>query len=297
MNPLFKFPLPLLVFSLLLSACDKEQEQKPSYLHITKFTLSSNSVTQGLPTQDIIGAKVFVNGAELGNFELPVTIPVLKSGKCVVEVFPNVKENGLSSNQKYYKPYTSSLDTLELEVGAVDTVRPESKYRSNSNFIWLEDFEDQAISLIESGMDNTNDSILVIPTNTAGVDQPFSGSDYCGLVTIKSDSLVIFERSTLSTFTVPNLGTSVYVEMDIKTNIPVQVGIYSDDNIEVVQSPVMVVNNTEGAWKKIYVNLVSETGDLKTNTKIRLFLGTFTEEGDTEDKFIYLDNLKLVYLP
>ncbi|MCC6817909.1 MAG: hypothetical protein IT245_03335 [Bacteroidia bacterium] len=296
MSPLFKSFITLCVLAILFTSCDKEQEVTPAYLHLTKFSFSSDPNSQGLGTSEIIGAKVFVNGAEIGNFELPVTIPVLSSGNSIVEVFPNIKENGVSSNQKYYKPYNSYVDTLMLAPGRIDTIRPSSTYRTNCKFEWIEDFEDQAISLIESGLDNTLDSIVVLPTNTPGVDQPFAGSNYCGFISIPEDTSVIFERSTLRTFTVPNLGTSVYVELDIKTNLDVQIGIYSDDNIDIIQSPVMVVYNTKGNWKKIYVNLASETGDLSTNTKIRVFIGTYKENGDTEDKYIYLDNLKLVYL-
>jgi hypothetical protein len=295
MNQLFK-PLLLFVLALSFYSCDKEDEQVPAYLHITKFSFTSKVADFGLGTSDIIGAKVFVNGQEIGNFELPVTIPVLSSGNAIVEIFPNVKENASGSNQKYYKPYMSYIDTLFLEPKIIDTIAPKSTYRSNTNLVWMEDFEDQAISMVKSGYNNTNDSIVAIPTNTFGVDQPFSGSDYTGYVNIVSDSLVIFERSTVNSFLLPNLGTDVYVEMDIKTNVPVQVGIYADNNITVIQSPVLVVTATNGNWKKIYVNLKSETGDLTAGTKVRIFLGTYKETGDTVDKHIYVDNLKLLYV-
>lgn len=296
MNLLFKSFLPLIVVASLLSSCDKEDEPIPSYLHITKFSFTSNPVTQGLGTYDIIGAKVFVNGKEIGNYELPVTIPVLSSGNAIVEVFPNIKENGSISNQKYYKPYQSFLDTVFLEPKLIDTIRPKSTYRSNTNFAWIEDFEDQAVSLQPSGLSNTKDSLVVIPSNTVGVDMPFTGSNYVGFINIQNDSDVIFERSTVSTFVLPNLGTDVYVELDIKTNIVFQIGVYTDDNINIIQAPVLVVNPTDGNWKKIYVNLKSETGDLSTGTKVRLFFGTYKDNGDTVDKYIYLDNLKLVYV-
>lgn len=296
MNPLFKSSLLFVILATILNSCDKEEEQVPAYLHITKFSFTSKTADFGLGTYDIIGAKVFVNGKEIGNFELPVTIPVLSSGKAIVEVFPNIKENASASNQKYYKPYMSYLDTLLLVPKTIDTIRPSSTYRSNTNIVWMEDFEDQAISMVKSGYNSSNDSIVAIPTSNSGVDQPFTGSNYTGYVHITDDTLVIFERSTVNSFELPNLGTDVYVELDIKTNVPVQVGIYADNNLTVIQSPVLVVNNTDGIWKKIYVNLKSETGDLAKGTKVRVFLGTYKESGDTVDKHIYIDNLKLLYV-
>lgn len=201
MNHLFKSFTLLIVFSSLFLGCDREKEAIPSYIHISKFTFSSNPLTQGLNTSDIISTKVYVNGNEIGTFELPVTIPVIASGKAEVILFPNVKENASSNSQKYFKPYESFTQTLQLEAGQVDSIKPSISYRSNANFRWMEDFEDQAISIVKSGSNNTNDSLIVIPTSTAGVDQTFSGSNYCGFIQLTKDSFAVVERSTLSTFT------------------------------------------------------------------------------------------------
>ena len=297
MNHLFKSFLILFVFSSFFLSCDQEKEAIPSYLHISKFTLSSNPLTQGLNTSDIISAKVYVNGAEIGTFELPATFPVIASGKAEIIVFPNIKENGSSNSQKYFKPYESFTQTVNLEAGKIDSLKPSITYRSNANFRWMEDFEDQAISIVKSGANNTNDSFYTIPTSTPGVDQPFTGSNYCGFINVTSDSFVVFERSTLSTFNdIPFLGTDVYVELDIKSEINVQVGVYSYNGADYDQAPVLVINPTGGKWKKIYVNLKPQIGDLTSGTPLRLFFGFYKEDNDKTDYKVYLDNLKLVYL-
>ena len=297
MNHLFKSFLILFVFSSFFLSCDQEKEAIPSYLHISKFTLSSNPLTQGLNTSDIISAKVYVNGAEIGTFELPATFPVIASGKAEIIVFPNIKENGSSNSQKYFKPYESFTQTVNLEAGKIDSLKPSITYRSNANFRWMEDFEDQAISIVKSGANNTNDSFYTIPTSAPGVDQPFTGSNYCGFINVTSDSFVVFERSTLSTFNdIPFLGTDVYVELDIKSEINVQVGVYSYNGADYDQAPVLVINPTGGKWKKIYVNLKPQIGDLTSGTPLRLFFGFYKEDNDKTDYKVYLDNLKLVYL-
>ena len=282
---------------MLMVACDKEQEPIPAYLHITNFSFSTSS-TQGLNTSDITSAKVFVNGKEMGNYELPATIPVIADGNCVVMLLPNVKENASSTAQKYFKPYTAYYDTLTLEKGKIDTLFPKTLYRSNTTFKWLEDFEDQTISTIPSGSNNLKDSFACIPTSSPGVNQPFSGSKYCGYIHAKSDSFLVFERCNLNTFNdIPFLGTDVYVEIDIKSNVALQVGVYTYPNgTDIDQNPVMVINPTNGIWKKIYVNLKPQIGDLKAGTPLRLFFGFYKTTGDTEEKFVYLDNLKLVYV-
>jgi hypothetical protein len=297
MNYLFKPLTYLFLLSIVFFSCDKEKEAIPSYIRISNFSLSTNPGVQGLNTQDIVSAKIFVNGTEIGNFELPALVPVLKTGLSYVEIYPNIKENGSSNSQKYFKPYNGYMDTIDLQEGKVIQVNPQVTYRSNTKFRWIEDFEDQGISLQTSGLNNTNDSLVIVPTSTAGVDQPFSGSDYCAYVKCTSDSFVIFERSNTEIFNnLPFLGTDIYVELDIKTNVSFQVGIYTDDGNTVSQIPVMVINPTEGKWKKIYVNLKSETGGLTAGTSVKLFFGFYKEAGDTVDKEVYLDNLKLVYL-
>lgn len=62
------------------------------------------------------------------------------------------------------------------------------------------------------------------------------------------------------------------------------------------QSPVMVVNPTGGKWKKIYVNLKPQIGDLSAGTPLKLFFGFYKDDNDTHDYKVYLDNFKLVYL-
>lgn len=296
MNPLFKSILPIFVFSWLFYSCDKEQEQIPSYLHISKFSFTSDPTTQGLGTYEIVGAKVFVNGKEIGNFEIPCTVPVLAEGTSYIEVYPNIKQNGSYSNQKYFKPYTGFIDTIKLKKGQIDTIQPVTKYRSNVKFLWIEDFEDQAISMIKSGYNNSDDSIVPLPTNTSGVDQPFSGSNYCGYINLVKDTQIIFERSSLFAYSIPNLGTDVYLELDVKSNQALQIGVYTDNNINVIQSPVMVVNSTDNAWKKVYVNLVSETGDLASGSKIRVFFGLYKSIDSNVDQYLMIDNIKLLYV-
>ena len=299
MKNLYNLIILSFVLFILTTGCDSKKEVVPAYLHIIKFTLTTNPLTEGLNTQEISDAKVFANGKEIGSFELPITIPIsVKGNKVEILVLANIKENGSSSKRVNYSPYLYFIDTLNLAENEIDSIRPKIRYRSNANFAWLEDFEDQANSLQKSGSSNTNDSLLIIPTSNNGVDQPFSGSKYCGLIDIAaSDKEVIFERNTLNQYTVPNKGADVYLEMDIKTNVNLQVGIYTDDGTTIQEIPIYVIFDTETKWKKAYINLNSETGTLSSNSKIRLFFGIYKSGSDiTTAPKVYLDNLKLIYL-
>ena len=77
-----------------------------------------------------------------------------------------------------------------------------------------------------------------------------------------------------------------------------QFGIYADKQFSVEQIGVFVVSPTGGEWKKIYINLNSETGTLKDSDKIQIFFGIYND-GEKNPGFvpeIYIDNLKLVHL-
>jgi hypothetical protein len=296
MNHLFRSFITIFVFSILLSACDKEKEIVPSYLHISKFTLTAKPLTQGLGTFEIPSAKVFVNGMEIGNFELPVTLPVTTEGLVKIEIFPNVKENGLGNTQKYYKPYNYYSGEITLRKGGIDTIKPAITYKDSAKFRFIEDFENQGTKLEPSGT-NIDDSFMIISTSTPGVDQPFAGSNFCGYLNMKTDSFGVFQRSTIETFSnLPNLGTDIYVELDIKTNINLQVGILVYDGTYWVPIPVMVAFPTNNKWKKFYVNLKPETGDLSAGSLVKIFVGCYKDDNDTEDKYVYIDNIKLLYV-
>ncbi len=292
----FLFKYLILSFVLFLIACDKDKEQTPSYIHIKNFTLTTNPATQGLNTIDVGSAKVFVNGKEIGNFELPATIPVLLEGNCSVEIYPNIKENASSQNNKYFIPYLPYIQSVNLKKLEIDTLAPNTIYRSNTTFAWLEDFENQTLSLSPYNQNTSRDSLKVIPTSTPGVDLPYSGSNFCAFLEMSKDSSAIFEVATINKFNLPNLGRDVYVELDIKTNVLFQIGIYTDDGINLLQTPVLVVNPTNNQWKKIYVNLKPETGNLRNGTQTKLFFGVFKSKSSLVTPKVYLDNLKLVFV-
>ncbi len=303
MNHLFNFSILSFVL-VVFSGCDVEKETIPSYIHIKKFTLTTDKFNQGLNTQDITDTKVFANGNEVGTFELPVTIPVFAEGDVEITLFPNIKETGSANYRKYYKPYVTYIETFHLEKLKIDTIYPVTSYRPGAGvvkFDWLEDFDDNALSLEKYGLNNTNDSIMIIPSNSPGVDAPFTNTINTGKIEI--NNIADFENFEVATlprtgFIVPNLGIDVYVEMDFKSNVNFQVGIFTYAGAVVSRVPVFYAYPTNGVWKKIYINLKSETSDLPAGTPIRVFFGVYKDPDNPNLKpLVYLDNLKLLYLP
>ena len=86
--------------------------------------------------------------------------------------------------------------------------------------------------------------------------------------------------------------------MDFKSNTNFQVGIFTDDGTIISRNPVFYAFPTNDVWKKIYINLKPETGDLTSITTIRVFFGVYKDPSNPDLKpLVYVDNLKLVYVP
>lgn len=289
-----------LLMGILLSlyGCDLEEEDIPSYLYISKFGFSTDYSTHGAPSSNIEDVVVLVNNKEYGTFTLPALIPINQKGPSEVFLLPGIRENGGSQNRQVYGMYTSYKVNVDLEAKLIDTINPVTTYKSNVKLVWSEDFEDVGSSIEASPNNTSEDSIHRLDSSSADAFKS-SYSKYTGYINMQTaDSQEIFEYRTVKDWPVPNGDNDVFLECDYKTNTNVQFGIYADKQLIVEQIGVFVVSPTEGEWKKIYINLNSETGVLKDGDRIQVFFGIFND-GERNPGFvpeIYLDNLKLVHL-
>ncbi|MCZ2130102.1 MAG: hypothetical protein LC109_07515 [Bacteroidia bacterium] len=295
-KPADGFLFVLFNICLLFSACKKRDAEIPSYLHIDKFTFSTNLPTEGNPSQNITDGHVYVNSKYLGAFELPVTIPVLAEGECTITIFPGIKENTSSVNRKSIKILQGYETKVTLKPEIIDTIKPATHYRSNVFFAWIEDFETGAISTESSSKNTTQDSIQIVDSADANAfKSPFSKYS-AGISMPASDQSVLFEQFSKEKFIVPNKGADVYLELDYKTNIELQIGFYADKPSMYEQIPFIILPPSK-EWKKVYLNLSIETSVLEANTPIQIFYGFLKSEGNASfSPQVYIDNIKLSYL-
>lgn len=283
---------------LFLGSCDKEVESIPSYLYISNFTFSTNYSLHGYPSAQIEDVTVIVNNREYGTFTLPVLVPIDAEGDADVILIPGIRVNGTLENRQTYDMYVPYETEVNLTRKEVDSIQPATTYKTNVKLVWIEDFEDQALNLVRSVNDFSNDTIEIIDSSAVNSFRPAGlNSMYTGYIDMgTTDSVEIFEYVTINSWNVPNGDNDVFLEVDYKTNKQVQFGIYADKNTVEEQIGVYVVNPTE-EWKKIYINLKTETGFLDNSDRIKIFIGVFNKLGDPVDApKIYLDNLKVVHL-
>ena len=284
----------LLVFLVSCEAFDKE-ETIPSYIYIEKIALEvSNDGSQGSNANDIKDAWILVNGSLAGVFELPCKVPVLSSGETEIVIFAGIKVNGQSNNRQFYPFYDTCRKIINLKKANIDTIKAKVKYKSATKFVWKEDFEDMAVSLEKTGITRTVDSLNITGNANEVFDFGKTGNKYSGKVDFRGKRGT-FENSSISIFDFPRNTTEIYMEVNYKSDVPVQFGLYptSGGSLD-VGVPVYLSYANPQEWKKAYIRLSPDVNSsANTGKKFRIFVNAV----NTEDKnaVILIDNIKVLH--
>lgn len=280
----------------IFSSCDSE-EQVPSYVFIPSIELETDA-TQGDNSQDIVDGWVYCDGILIGVFELPVRVPILESGEHTITVVPGIKKNGLFDQRITYPFYSPFEEKIQLVPTAIDTIRPIIRYRNNVTFSWLEDFEDNAISVEKSGSNTTTDSMFITNDPVHVFNYDGLENKYSGQVNIPSE-FQIFENATVQLYELPRKGVDVFLEMNFKCNTEFTVGVYPVTGSFINGVPIVNFYSTEDnqgemQWKKAYVSLKEDINNPEYNgATFRVFFNAQTN-GEGE-KQLFFDNLKLIH--
>jgi hypothetical protein len=112
-----------------------------------------------------------------------------------------------------------------------------------------------------------------------------------------TDTAKYFDAGSFLEFSdLPTNGSGVFFEFDIKTDLPVQLALKRRNPTTTELVPYMVVNPTNGKWKRFYVNLVYELANQPANTSIRIFFDVNKPANSVANREILFDNLRLSYL-
>lgn len=247
-----------------------------------------------IASQNFSDAWVFVNGKDLGTWELPCEIPILASGKTNVIIYPGIKMNGSSTSRPRYPFVDGGKLLLDLKPGETTPIEkiPIKYYISTQFDDVLETFESIANQYFEA-IDSTGINFQRVmdsydPTNHHQV----------GVLTLGAGDSIFNIQSHNLTFN--RLPEAVFLEMDFRcdaaTTQTFNVGMFIEKSItSIISYEPLVVVNASNEWKKIYINLTQSV--LRNNTyatAYRVFLsGEY--EGSTPIN-LYFDNIKVVYL-
>ena len=278
------------------SSCDTE-EPIPSYVYISNSGLYTD-VEQGSNSHDIVDGWVYCDGILIGVFELPVRVPILQAGEHTITVVPGIKKNGLFNERVTYPFYSPFEQKLDLIPSAIDTILPVVRYRNNITFSWLEDFEDNAISVEKSGSNTTTDSMFVTSDPVHVFNYDGIENKYSGQVDIPSE-FQIFENATVQLYDLPRKGGEVYLELDFKCNTEFTVGVYPVTGNFINGVPIVNFYSTEDdqgemQWKKAYVSLKEDINNPEyAGATFRVFFNAQTN--GSNEKQLFFDNIKLIH--
>jgi len=287
----------IVCFSLFESGCKDRDEGIPGRIAIDSIQLNIDPAN-GNHIHQIAGVQVFANQELLGNFQLPCKIPVDKLGAVQLDIYPLVYINGSSSNLTLYTPLDGYRDTLTLVAGKTQTLIPTFKHRSSTVVKWTEDFEDNNSTLVPISPSPFPGDTVGIVSSPFDLDGEFNGNSKVYRFCFENtDTAKYFDAGSFLEFSdLPTNGSGVFFEFDIKTDLPVQLPLKRRNPTTTELVPYMVVNPTNGKWKRFYVNLVYELANQPANTSIRIFFDVNKPANSVANREILFDNLRLSYL-
>ena len=289
----------ILLLGLLLgtSACDiiNSEEPIPAFIHIVDFALNT-TVGEGTDSRKITEVFVFVGGDLLGAYSLPADFPVLKTGQQQIQLFPGVQDNGIAATPEIYPFYTTYTTDVELVALETDTIRPVVEYIDGIKFAIQETFENN-LQVFREDLDNDPQTQLIF---TRDPDEVFEGQQSAKVVVSEENPL--FQVGSIRFDALPEINRSAYIELNFRTEVPVEVGILYTDDFARTQADYRNVLAVSTEWKKIYLNVTEQFTVLGGLPDIRDFqigirAAMAVENGafQSGSREILIDNIKLIH--
>jgi hypothetical protein len=262
-------------------------EDIPTNITINSFDFTAEA-GQGSSLANINDSWIYVNGELIGAFEIPATVPVLKSGNQIIEIAPGVILNGIGGTRSRNPFFTTYSITKELIPNETISIQPKSEYVKSTIFPWnargTEDFEEGGISI-----DSVPGSASKIIKSNEDV---FEGS-YSGKIHLSSQYKNYMGQSK-KVFQLPKSGSYVVMEMNIKNpTTPLSIGMYVNLTSGQVKEVHHLTINTGPNWKKIYVNFTELVSYYTDATGYRVFFKA--DLGTSNESTIFLDNIKIMH--
>ncbi len=285
-------------------ACDRYEGEvtAPSYLKIDAMNLIDNpsdswSQESGFFTNNIdaVNVTLWVNGdtaeTNLGTFQLPCKIPVLRSGLIdYVRVTPVVKQDGVAGKRIYYPFYEMiTIDSVRLATDSVtDLGTINTRYISKSimKVLWSEFFEPGP------GDISVDTSMSVCYS----LDSVCSGYGSGVLRIGEDDDHIHFWSDT--TFHIADPTAILYLELDYWSDVDFMIGLNnptSEGGLNSMMWHMRVFGKPYKGWQKLYVNIGALWSDKYHHyPDIRLF---FTAINNIKGKGnLFIDNVKLIMM-
>ncbi len=282
-----------LLFAAFIASCDliNPEEPIPSYVYIEPFTMVENpDIQAGSLDHRISHVYVFMDNEFLGIFSLPALIPVLKEGEQELLIDPAVRDNGISTNVQIYPFYERYTTQLTIEPGKIDTIKPQTRYKSGIKIHFIEDFESGQPIFSE---DRDGNSQTFIDLSTEEVFEGFRS----GVIRLDTANILFDAATGRDQLFDLRQGGRIYMEVNYKSEADIIFGLIEIDNLGNTESYYEYGLLPRDTWNKVYFNftdlvILTSADDYQVVVTCGLPFqnGAFTRA----EAEVYLDNIKLI---
>ncbi|MGH1336652.1 MAG: hypothetical protein ACRBFS_11035 [Aureispira sp.] len=279
--------------SLVFSACFKDEAPgEPAYIRVESIQLAvDTNGSEGAATSAITDAWISVDGQQLGASTFPATFPVILDENLStnsIRVQAGIKKNGITTTRVAYPFYEAIIATEDLKPGDVLTINPTVNYDARAVIEVVDDFENPNQPIFTVDLDNNPNTEIVSQSDDVRT------GNYSGRITIDANNL---ECTVASSSRYSNLtgisATPVYIEMDYKTNVPIQIGLMAHYPTSTDAIYKGGVRDSKGVWRKIYFEFTTEAFGSNAPEYSVLLRAIRTPSVDVPE--VLIDNIKLVH--
>lgn len=271
----------------LLLSCNKYKSSDPAFfIRTDKAFLSTNHLTQGAGSHGITDLWLYVNGQFQGVYPLGNLLPIVtQNNHATINVFAGIKNNGISKTRLNWQMYQRlDIDTT-VEAGKTIDRNFTFTYNPSDVFGFIEDFDGQGVKVIKS-------AISEVPYSTISQNDNFEGTRSLKLeLPTIHDSIAQIE--TADSYTVPLYTANLYTEFDYKCNSAFEVGLICDDG---TLRPIITMNPIS-TWNHVYISLADEANYSPVSSGYKIYFRMLRTGGASGVLDMFLDNVKLVYIP
>lgn len=273
------------VLVLLMSSCSLFDSAQPEPLYLDMEAAQMVTTPgQGFNTHKINDVSVYADGFSIGLYPLPANVPVLSERENVeIFIFGVVRNNGIGSNPIEYPFYEPIMLEVPFEPFDRIPVDLEFHYSDQTRIIQIGDFETS--NNFNVNADGNPDISFVRSGET-----PYG--NFCGKITLTPEN-PSFEKTTLSKIERTSVtNSSVFLEMDYKSEIPFAVGILRIEAGGFFVPYYKLVLNEQDEWNKLYLELTSEINDNQIE-EFTILLGS--NQSSSGFGSVWVDNLRLLH--
>ena len=276
---------------LYFASCVKNMDEAyiPSYISIDKIAVLTNG-EQGSSSSYITDAWVYVDGKDMGAYQLPTKIPILTQGKHTIKVAPGIKLNGVSETRVPYPMVEPDIMEVDLIKDSVRPLTVNCQYFSTSKFALIEDYES-----INLAFEPTQNNTAEWRNSDKGSDPAsyiFEGN-HSGLGVLDEDNNRLQLLTKQMFEQLPKKGTPVFIELNFKCNTTIVLSLMSY-KLGIGESTDVINLNPTDEWKKIYVNLTSTLSYDVNNYQYKFLISAYHNH-NVDESIVLIDNFKIVY--